>query len=193
MVENFKFDDNNKVLIMNKSEGGKQQETATYSVENDKTIKFSTELGEAITVSKAFSDSDMLLIQFDYSDSDYTVYGVLNKNVPKNSTEISQSFLQDLNGTIWRSEYFSKSIPAYELVSFYDYKDTELYGGIIVDHGEYEFNGQLITENCASFICDSAQTSFVVEKSKKNDKLNVIIIPTGENQKAVAETWNRTT
>lgn len=193
LVENFKFNDNNKVLITNKSEGGTQQETATYSVENDKTIKFSDESGAAITVSNAFSDSDMLLIQFDYSDSGYAVYGVLNKNVPKNSTEISQSFLQDLEGTTWNSEYFSKSIPAYELVSFYNYKDSALYGGIMVDHGEYEFSGQLITENCASFICDSAQTSFVVEKSKKSDKLNVIIISTGENQKAVAETWNRTT
>lgn len=193
LVENFKFNDNNKVLITNKSEGGTQQETATYSVENDKTIKFSDESGAAITVSNAFSDSDMLLIQFDYSDSGYAVYGVLNKNVPKNSTEISQSFLQDLEGSTWNSEYFSKSIPAYELVSFYNYKDSALYGGIMVDHGEYEFSGQLITENSASFICDSAQTSFVVEKSKKNDKLNVIIISTDENQKAVAETWNRTT
>lgn len=193
LVENFKFNDNNKVLITNKSEGGTQQETATYSVENDKTIKFSDESSAAITVSNAFSDSDMLLIQFDYSDSGYAVYGVLNKNVPKNSTEISQSFLQDLEGSTWNSEYFSKSIPAYELVSFYNYKDSALYGGIMVDHGEYEFSGQLITENSASFICDSAQTSFVVEKSKKNDKLNVIIISTDENQKAVAETWNRTT
>lgn len=190
--EKYKFGDNNKVLITEYFDGAEQEETtAAYSVENDKTIKFNHSSSTAVTISEAFSDSDMLLAKFDYLNENVSVYGVINKNVPQDSTEISQSFLQDLEGTTWNSEYFSKNMSTYELVSFYNYNSFVLQGGIMVDHGEYEFAGSLITKSCAAFIFDSEQTVFIAEKAKKSNKLNVIILSSGEDQKAVAETWDK--
>lgn len=182
--ETFRFDKEGSVHVVTGMEYEEEYDVK-YEVLNDESVQFVLKDGREIKL-ELIKNSNV--IKAVYTDDDI-LYHTYWSNEEYNINSHS-AFSKSIMGQ-WDSDFFAKVVSPsnYQLVSIYSMSDDSngIYGGIMVDHGDFDLNGVGITENLVGFSWDKGW--FILEKTNDPDVLNALVIT--DSQKFESETWTR--